>query len=300
MPSVGDWSIGFVYHDSASGEGTGTLTYLRQYASGNLFAFHLARRAGVDVHNPPGERIARDVLKSGRGELNELVFRTSASGSFLRLNDEIVLEVSPEQLIRRSGWSRVCVGFNGDENEAYSIRYEDLRTRFDREGWSGVMAVSADDLDDGFIECPNDRWQNGYIAGSAIDSWVLMDVTFPSVEEWSFGLVYHNIRKFDSRTLIEVNSSSRYASHSTYRDGEFDHGEENYLAAANFKGGRNIVEFETTASGSWLRLNGEKILDVSASDLTRRIGSTLLCLGLIANEDDPYTISYSNLWAWMD
>ena len=65
-------------------------------------------------------------------------------------------------------------------------------------------------------------------------------------------------------------------------------------------GGRNILEFETSANGSWLRLNGEKILEVPASDLTRREGTTKLCVGLIRGEEEPYTISYADLWAWTE
>ena len=297
VPDVGEWSLGFLYHDPRGGGETSAVTFIYGYGPRDVRARHWVRDGGEFLHDPPTKEIPRGTLKTGPGEMNELVFRTTSSGSFLRLNDEIVIEVPTSQLVRRVGTSRLCVGFHSEEVEPYSIRYEDLRTKFDREGWSGTMAVG--DLDDSFIECPTDRWQNGYIADSVIDSWVLMDLRFPTVDKWSIGFVYHSIRGYNSRTIIEGNDRSRYTFHATDRDGEFERGAESWIAPSKFRSGRNILEFETTAGGSWLRLNGEKILDVPASDLTRRVGSTKLCINLIADEG-IYTISYSNLWAWAE
>ena len=299
-PGVHPWSIGFLYHKPGDERNSYTATIVYGNAHDDIRARHWVKRDGEDVYDPPSERIQRSLLKTGAGEYNELAFRTSSNGTFLRLNDEIVIEVPASQLVRRHGWSKVCVGFHSDEYEAYTIRYEDLRTRFDKESQSGNMTVAVADLDDGFIECPTDSWENGYIADNVIDSWTLMDVRFPTVEKWSVGLVYHGIPRNHSRTILQRNGSSRYAFHTTYQDGSFDRGEEQWLAASMFKGGHNILEFETSANGSWLRLNGEKILEVPASDLTRREGTTKLCVGLIRGEKEPYTISYADLWAWTE
>ena len=300
VPDVGEWSLGFLYHDPRGGGETSAVTFIYGYGPRDVRARHWVRDGGEFLHDPPTKEIPRGTLKTGPGEMNELVFRTTSSGSFLRLNDEIVIEVPTSQLVRRVGTSRVCVGFHSNEDEPYSIQFEDLRTKFDRESQAGTMTVGGDDLDDGFIECPTDRWQNGYIAGSVIDSWVLMDVRFPTVEKWSFGFVYHSISGYNSRTTIQRNGQSRYADHSTYRDGEFTEGPEKYIGASKFENGRNILEFETTVNGSWLRLNGEKVLDIPASDLARREGSSMLCIQLYRDEEESYTISYSNLWAWTD
>ena len=253
VPYVSDWSIGFVYHDM-DGSGTDTLTYIRKFASGSLIAVHEVRQSGTSVHES-SEWVSRSAQRAGRGELNELVFRTTSSGSFLRLNDEIVLVVPPDQLIRRSGSSALCAGFNLDEDVPYSIRYEDLRTRFVREGVSGSLTHNG--LEPDAITCPASG-ENAHFARSVTDSWAIFDFTVPVVRKWSIGMVYHRISGYNSMTMVQRNGEARYADHSTYRDGEFTDGPDKYLGASKFRSGWNTLEFETTAGGSWLRLNGEK------------------------------------------
>ena len=297
VPQVREWSIGFIYHDPTDSSNVGSRTFIWSDEDRDVFARHLVREGDNYPHDPGSEWIPLGTLKTGRGELNELVFRTSSSGSFLRLNNEIVIEVPTSQLVRKYGWSTLCVGFHSEEDEPYSIRYKDLRTRFAKEGVSGSLTHNG--LEEDSITCPA-RSENAYIARSAIDSWVILDFTVPSVEEWSIGLVYHWRSGSNSRAQIVRNGRTGYTRHSTVADGVFDDTPDRHLSASKFNRGRNTLEFETTVNGSWLRLNGEKVLDVPALLLTRRVGSAELCIELIVDENEIYTIEYSDLWAWTE
>ena len=303
VPDVNEWSVGFVYHQTANGDELSAVTFIYGDGPWDVRARHWVRDGKKQHHAPPSEPIRRGTLKTGPGELNELVFRTSSNGSFLRLNDEIAIEVPASQLVRESGLSRVCVGFRGEETERYLIRYEDLRTRFTREGESWRVRVAESDLDDGKVECPDDRQEDGYIAEVATDSWILMDVKSYSVADWSVGVVYHGVDRRNSRSTIRRDDMSYYAKHSTYDRGNFDSLPRKQLSPSRFNVGLfpgDIVEFETTVNGSWLRLNGRKILEVAGSQLTRRVGSVKVCANLFSGERAAYEIAFSNLWAWTD
>ena len=298
VPNVGHWSIGFLYHDPVA-RGTNAATIIWSDGPGDIFARHWTRQNGEDVHEPPSERIGRSVLKTGSGQWNELSFRTTSSGTFLRLNDESAITVPASQLSRRIGWSQLCVGFHTGEDDPYSIRYRDLRTRFAREGSSS--SLSHDGLEDARVECPRYTSEIAYISGDATDAWFVLDFTVPNVNKWSIGIIYHDIAGWESRTYIFRNEYSRYARHSTYEDGEFVDGPREYIASDRLTAGTTVrLEFETTSRGSSLYLDSEKVLDVSGADLTRRIGSARLCAGLISGETEPYTIRFSDMWAWAE
>ena len=297
-PNVRQWSIGFLYHDPAE-RGTDAATMIWSDGPGDVYARHWTRQNYDDVHEPPSERIGRNVLKTGSGQWNELSFRTTSRGSFLRLNDELAIEVPASQLSRRIGWSQLCVGFHTGEDDPYSIRYRDLRTRFAREGGSGSLSHSIPD--DNKVECPTYTTDIAYIDSNAIDTWLVVDFTVPSVDRWSFGIIYHGIDGWNSRSYVYRNGTSNYADHSTYEDGEFIDAPREFISSSRLPAGRRVrLEFETTSSGSSLYLDSEKVLDVAGRDLTRRIGSARLCAGLISGETEPYTIRFSDLWAWAE
>ena len=161
--------------------------------------------------------------------------------------------------------------------------------------------MTHDGLEDQRVECPRYTSEIAYISGNATDAWFVMDFTVPNVNKWSFGIIYHDIAGWESRTYIFRNEYSRYARHSTYEDGEFVDGPREYIASDRLTAGTTVrLEFETTANGSSLYLDSEKVLDVAGRDLTRRIGSARLCAGLISGETEPYTIRFSDLWAWAE
>ena len=298
VPNVREWSIGFLYHDPDE-RSTDAATIIWSDGPGDVYARHWTRLQGEYVHEPPSERIGRNVLKTGSGQWNELSFRTTSRGSYLRLNDEAAIEVPASQLSRRIGWSQLCVGFHSSEDDRYSIRYRDLRTRFGREGASGNLSHSLPD--DGMVECPNFTWAYAYIDGSATDSWFVLDFTVPDVENWSFGVLYHDIEGSDSRTYVYRNGYSHYADHTTYEDGDFVDGPREFISSSRLTAGKKVrLEFETTANGSSLYLDSSRVLDVAGGSLTRRIGSVRLCAGLISGETEPYTIRFSDLWAWAE
>ena len=63
---------------------------------------------------------------------------------------------------------------------------------------------------------------------------------------------------------------------------------------------KNRLEFETMWRGSYLYLNGEKIMHAPGAQVTRRPGGIGLCIGLYVGESEAYTIDFSDLWAWAD
>lgn len=299
VPDVRQWSIGFVYHDPLT-ENTDSVTIIWSEGPNDIFARHWVRSHGRYVHEPPSERIQRNVLRTGRGRWNELTFRTSADGSFLRLNDETVIEVPTSQLIRLDGWSELCVGFHSEEDVPYSIRYTDLRTRFAREGASGSIAHR--EIDDGFIECHEGPNESGYLARSATNAWAVLDFTVPSVDRWSFGFVYHSSGGSNSRTYFSDLGSGVYVEHVNNVDGEIEQGTDRYISSRLLKvaPAKNRLEFETTDQGSWIILNGERVLEIDKHELNRRAGTMRLCVGLYDGENQAYTVHFSDLWAWVD
>ena len=297
VPNVRNWSIGFLYHDT--GDNSFAATLIGGGASNYIFARHWTRQKGVAVHEPPNEWIDPGILRSGRGQFNELSFRTTSRGSSLRLNDEFVLEVPASQLSRSSGRSRLCVGFHSEEDEPYSIRYRDLRTRFARAGVSG--SLTHDGVDDGKVECPTYRSADAYIERYATDSWFVLDFIVPHVERWSFGIIYHGVEGRSSISYISSNGFSHYSHHVSYGDGEFSDRLSQFIASNRLTAGEKVrLEFETTSLGSSMYLNGSMILDVPVGNLTRRIGSTRLCTGFVNTESDRYSIRFTDLWAWAD
>lgn len=262
----------------------------------------LARNAVVSngelALDPFNKWISPSVLRSGQ---NELAFRTTSNGTFLRLNDETVIEVPGSQLIRRSGLSQLCVGFTAEEEEPYSIQYSDLRTRFTRAGLSGRL--SRDDRDTQSISCPRSPSDPAHLANSSTDSWVVLDFAMPSVEYWSFGLVYHGTGGRQSRMILAWNGSRYRVEHVYYDMGEFKDSVTKWLPANLLGTGveeKNRFEFETTWRGSYLYLNGERVMHAPGAKVTRRPGGIGLCIGLYAGESEPYTIAFSDLWAWSD
>ena len=297
VPNVRNWSIGFLYHDT--GDNSFSATLIGGSASNYIFARHWTRQKGVAVHEPPNEWIDPGILRSGGGQFNELSFRTTSRGSSVRLNDETVLEVPASQLNRSSGRSRLCVGFHSEEDEPYSIRYRDLRTRFAREGVSG--SLTHDGVDDGKVECPTYRSADAYIERYATDSWFVLDFIVPHVERWSFGIIYHGVEGRSSISYISSNGFSHYSHHASYGDGEFSDRLSQFIASNRLSAGEKVrLEFETTSLGSSMYLNGSMILDVPVGNLTRRIGSTRLCTGLVNTESDRYSIRFTDLWAWAE
>lgn len=294
VPNVRRWSIGIRYHDTVEA-GSDSATVIWSEGHGDVFAGHWSRENGKDIHNPLSQRIGRNSLRTESGPTNELSFRSTPSGSSLRLNDDTVIEVPASQLIRRSGWSRLCVGFYQSEDEPYSIRYSDLRTRFVRNGVSG--SLTHDGNYDRYVGCPTHTLDVAHITRYATDSWLVLDFIVPSVDEWSFGIIYHGVAGRDSRTYVYSFGILRYAAHTIYHDGEFIDEPRRYISSA---GPKVRLEFETTSRGSSMYLNGSKVFDVSSGNLNRRTGTVDLCTGITGGEQEPYSIRFSDLWAWAE
>ena len=271
---------------------------LRVIGPNELLARNAVVNNGELALDPFNKWISPSLLRSGQ---NELAFRTTSNGTFLRLNDETVIEVPGSQLIRRSGLSQLCVGFTAEEEEPYSIQYSDLRTRFTRAGVSGRLR--GNDRDTQSISCPRSPSDPAHLANSSTDSWVVLDFAMPSVEYWSFGLVYHGTGGRQSRMILAWNGSRYRVEHVYYDMGEFKDSVTKWFPANLLGTGveeKNRFEFETTWRGSYLYLNGERVMHAPGAQVTRRPGGIGLCIGLYAGESEPYSIRFSDLWAWAD
>ena len=193
------------------------------------------------------------------------------------------------------------MGFTAEEEEPYSIQYSDLRTRFMRAGVSGRL--NRNDPEPQGISCPRSPRDPAHLANSSTDSWVVLDFAMPSVEYWSFGLVYHGTGGRQSRMILAWNGSRYRVEHVYYDMGEFKDSVTKWFPANLLSTGleeKNRFEFETTWRGSYLYLNGEKVMHAPGTQVTRRPGGIGLCTGLYEGESEPYTISFSDLWAWSD
>lgn len=295
VPDVRSWSIGFMYH---LGVGYNSSAVIGGRGPNDLLAENAVVSNGELAVDRFIQRISPSVLRSGQ---NELAFRTTSNGTILRLNDETVIEVPSSQLIRRSGRSQLCVGFFTEEGVPYSIQYSDLRTRFTRAGVSGRLIRS--DRDTQSISCPRSPSDPAHLANSSTDSWVVLDFAMPSVEYWSFGLVYHGTGGRQSRMILAWNGSRYRVEHVYYDMGEFKDSVTKWFPADLLGTGieeKNRFEFETTWRGSYLYLNGERVMHAPGPQVTRRPGGIGLCTGLYQGESEPYTIAFSDLWAWSD
>lgn len=303
VPNVRQWSIGFLYHDPATGGTTDTATVVYANPDGDLFASHWVRVDGEDVGKDELEFISAHELMDGAGQTNELSFRTSSKGSVLRLND-FIFEIPDSNLLRKAGMSQICVGFWSDENAPYTIRYSNLRTQFELDGASGVL--NNDGIDDGQIDCPEGGHSLSVLSSRAIDIWSIFDFATPVTDsKWSIGILYHNVADFESATLLYSNGPYRLgARHWSHSDGVWEYPDEKFVTVERrllkSPGSSNTIEMESTANGTWLRLNGEKVLAIGSADLRRRSGHAQICVGFHNDESEPYTIRFSNLWVWAE
>lgn len=243
---------------------------------------------------------------------NELSFRTSSDGSFLRLNDETVIEVPVTQLIRRSGRSELCIGFRTAEDEHYSIAYTDLRTRFVTRGASRTFTQSGSEQD-AWEECFLSTQVPSYIASDATDSWMVLDFIVSHATNWAISIIYHDNFDWDARdgeyavahVAGIVSEDEQYrVRHYRWDDITFSYlvlrSESAPAPPLNIgRGAKNRLEFETSRYGTSIFLNGKKISEVPVRDLNRQEGTVKLC-ALTPDEGEPQVIRIADLWAWAD
>ena len=321
VPDARRWSIGFLYHDVAGGDlssDTYSLTIVDSAGPNDIFAVHVARVDGILVSNLPSVRITSSLLRIG---WNELAFRTSSEGTFLRLNDETVIEVPASQLARRTGWSRLCVGFDAAEEEPYLIRYSDLRTRFVREGISGSLTHGGS-RDGSFEPCLTSTSPPLYIASNATDSWIVLDfnlpdtVNMPDTTGWNLAFAYHD-DAFDADGVYSGGYSMALVSSSNISDTQYsvvhymldsETNRFNQIRPPEWPpgprlniglGSKNRLELETSQYGTLIFVNGEKVSEVPSSELRPIKGAVRLC-ATYRGLPESYEIVVTDLWAWAD
>ena len=294
VPDVESWSFGFTYHTSGDGRSFNATLLHTLPDSARVYAKHWTISAGGTPEFLE-ESVDPGLVRLGE---NVLVFRTSESGAFLRLNDETVIRVPASNLTRRTGYAEVCVGFYRFETEPYSVAYSDLRRDFARKDDSGT--VLHDGGTDGYVSC------NQLVLSTRTSSaWGLFDFVAPATDKWSLALRYHeNARRGAvTRTAIGWDGSSTFYSHNHWLRGEIAPdevtGEFNRWLIRRGRDALNTVEFELRPDGFWLRLNGEQIISLPADALRPYPGRLEVCAGQFQGETERYQIRYSDLWAWV-
>ena len=297
MPDVDAWSFGFVYHADAENQDYNA-TYLYRRAGGEVFARHAIIDDGT-WRATANERVSPHQIRFGPGGANVLVFRTSEDGAFLRVNDAVVLDIPASDLARQNGFAEMCVGFHTAEDEPYTLRYGSLRNEWARKNQSGSIFHDGEAAE--FVGC------NQLLLSSRTGhAWTLFDFVVPNVSNWSIGIFYHeNIRRGAvTSTALGMRGSEAFYSHRNILRGD-THGESTYenFERSLFNRGRNAsntVEFEVDDTGFWLRLNGERVIEIPADQLTPYPGRIEICTGHFIDETERYQIRYGNLWTWVE
>ena len=283
-----------MYH-TGDGGSSFNATFLRSPpGTASVYAVHWKRSADAPIE-AYSELVSSRLLQPIG---NVLVFRTSKNGAFLRLNDETVIRVPASDLARRTGYAEVCVGFYTTEDERYSVEYSDLRSDFERKDDAGTVSHNGEDAE--FTSC-----NQLVLSSRTTTAWGLFDFVAPSVGNWSLAVRYHeNARRGSvTRTAIGSNENGPFYAHTHWLRGEADpdqvFGELDAFLIRRGRNAFNTVEFELRPEGFWLRLNGEKIIDLP-EDALRPFGGRLeICAGQFLGETERYRIHYSNLWAWV-
>ena len=297
-PDVDAWSFGFIYHANVEGENQDyNATYLYRLG-GQVFARHAIVKDGRWMPTAT-ESISRNLIRSGPGGSNVLVFRTSEFGAFVRLNDSVVLDIPASDLARQNGFAEMCVGFHTAEVEPYTLRYGNLRDEWSRKNASGSVFHDGEAAE--FVGC-----NQLVLSDRTNHAWTLFDFVAPDVFNWSIGIFYHeNIRRGAvTSTAFGMRGLEGFYSHRNILRGE-TRGESTY---ENFDSSMfdldpyatNTVEFEVSATGFWLRLNGARLIELPADALTPYPGRIEICTGHFVDETDRYQVRYSNLWAWVE
>lgn len=163
--------------------------------------------------------------------------------------------------------------------------------------------LTHDDVDSGQIVCPSMLSDNAYFANYVEESWVLLDFIAPEVRSWSLGFLYNVDANIHSQMSLGWNGRTLRVEHVNYKEGGVDDGRVEYVPDGLIENdaiGKVRLEFETTSRGSTLRLNGEKVMHVPSAHVSRQPGGVALCIGLYGGETEPYTIRFSDLWAWAE
>lgn len=280
VPQVDKWSLGFLYH--GDDDDSDTATYIWSERPGFFYLSHGVRSRGQYVNQLPDEPIASKTFRTRPGALNELAFRTSSKGTYVRLNDDFVFDIPAEYLIREPGTSRICVGLRGStiETESYSIRYADISMPFEHEAVSRVFMKSGTTSRTAI--CSTDGPENDNLTLGTINSWAIMDFITPDVQNWSIGI---NGMKFGKVDNIRVAGTGNQL-----------------LPTSILRTGRNfrvVLEFGASVAGSWLRLNGRELIWVDRTDSQRSFGATRVCINVAgSNENRAYSVRFTDIWVW--
>ena len=117
-----------MYHNTGIGSENRAWTYI--YSDGEeLFAMHITREDDVELHTKRSGPIRPSLVDYRTLGINEMSILVDGLGTSLTLNDDVVIRVPSYMMPTMTGSSVLCVGFEYDEHEFYSIPYFELTAR---------------------------------------------------------------------------------------------------------------------------------------------------------------------------
>ena len=156
-----------------------------------------------------------------------------------------------------------------------------------------------------FLECLYDFRRSAYagrlLSDGALEISAIVDFRVPDVSNWSIGFMLHD-KSADGLTMTYVyrSGNSYGASHRVWKGSEI--AKSQYIRFSRSgelrtrPGHQNRLGFVTDGLEATFTLNGDGLESLLGIPLTHRVDSSKVCVGLNIDEDEDYSIEYSNLW----
>ena len=156
-----------------------------------------------------------------------------------------------------------------------------------------------------YLECLFD-FRRPSVAGKllsegALDISAIVDFRVPDVSNWSIGFMLYD-EGADGLTMTYVyrSGNSYGANHFVWTDLKIT--DSQYIRFSRRgelrtrPGQQNRLGFVTDGLEATFTLNGEGLESLLGVPLTHRVGYSKVCVGMEIDEDEDYSIEYSNLW----
>ena len=158
---------------------------------------------------------------------------------------------------------------------------------------------------DGLIGCLARTNHPAFIADDATFGGIEFSFEVPFASAWSIGMLYHDVgADTDTATYVHRWGSEGFrVGHRTRVEGKTVYTLSLSDLPAPFEdavGATNTVSIRTDRDGTVLEFNGSSVLRVPASKLRPRAGRMQICVGLLADEPQDYSIDYVRRRAWTE
>ena len=167
---------------------------------------------------------------------------------------------------------------------------------------SGTLYAYASD---GLIGCLARTNHPAFIASDATFGGIEFSFEVPFASAWSIGMLYHDVgADTDAATYVHRWGAEGFrVGHRTRVEGKTVYTASLSDLPAPFEdavGATNTVSIRTDRDGTELAFNGSSVLRVPISELRPRAGKMQVCVGLLADEPQDYTIDYVVKRAWSE